>query len=107
VELRLHAAETVAAEIEWREVGFEVEARNFGCEPRFVGVFQDFKRDRSGAEVSIDEKHFLLRSDARFAALNSAVVQHECERAQIFEKRLHEFLRLPLVNTMLDVMLTH
>src|SRR5262249_15173858 len=106
-EFRLHAAETVAGEIERSEVGLEIESGYFGGQSWLVGVLQDFERDRRRPEVTIDQKHLLFRSDAQLAALNVAVVQHERERTEVFEERLHELLRLALVNILFNVVLTH
>src|SRR5215216_3165281 len=107
IELLFHAAETVVPELERIEVGFEIESRDFGGESRVVCTLQYLQRNRSGSQVAVDQEHLLLRSDARDSTLESSILEHECQRAEIFQQCLHEGMRFFLIDVWFDLVLSH
>ena len=57
--------------------------------------------------MAIEQEHLLFGADSRDAALDTIVLEHPRERGKIFQQRLHERLRLLLIDILLDVMFSH
>src|SRR4051812_29560221 len=83
IYLRMHAPEAVAREDAWREVGFDVEARDLRREAWVFDRVHDIGRDGRGVHVAVNEEHLLLRAYTPDARLEAPVFEHAFERAQV------------------------
>ena len=83
VELSVHAGEAVAAELLGVEIQFEVERPDFS-RVRVIGQGGEHRQCARGRlPRRVDEKHFLLGTDAPDPGLEAIVAQHRLQRLEV------------------------
>ena len=74
-----------------RQVGLQVETREFRREGLVVQVFEDLDRDRRRPPGFVDKEHLLLSTEAPDSGLDQPFIQQSLQGQQIPEQRTGEY----------------